>query len=74
MTALLTPTAGKARGAAPRLRAWTRVLHAVAEQRHALEHRIWREDIEDEFLEADVQTWRDLTQALADFLKARRSA
>jgi hypothetical protein len=42
--------------------------------RAALDHRIWREDPEDTHLEADVQTWCELAQALTDFLKARRSA
>jgi hypothetical protein len=39
--------------------------------RKSLEHRIWREDPDDVFLEADVQTWCELAEALADFLKAR---
>ena len=57
-----------------RLIAWCRVLEAIAEQREALHHRIWREDPEDTLLEADCQTWCELAQALADFLNARRAA
>jgi hypothetical protein len=57
-----------------RLIAWTRVLDVVAEQREALDHRIWREDADDVFLEADCQTWSELTRALADYLAARRAA
>jgi hypothetical protein len=41
--------------------------------RESLDHRIWLEDIEDELLAADVQTWCELTRALADFLGIRRS-
>jgi hypothetical protein len=54
--------------------AWCRILETVAEQREALLHRIWREDPDDVLLEADCQTWCELAQALADFLKARRAA
>ena len=61
-----------ARAANARLVAWTRVLDAVAEMRDSLDHRIWREDTEDTLLEADCQTWCELTRALADFLAARR--
>jgi hypothetical protein len=50
------------------------VLEGVADQREALEHRIWCEDPEDVFLEADIQTWRELTRALVAFLEARRTA
>jgi hypothetical protein len=57
-----------------RLVAWSRILEAVAEQREALDHRIWREDPDDTHLEADCQTWCELTRALADFLQARRAA
>ena len=57
-----------------RARAWFRIVEAVTEQREALGHRIWREDPVDTHLEADCQTWCELTQALADFLEARRSA
>jgi hypothetical protein len=61
-------------GARARLLAWCRVLEGVADQREALEHRIWCEDPEDVFLEADIQTWRELTRALVAFLEARRTA
>ena len=54
--------------------AWCRVLDAVADQREALDHRIWREDPNDTYLEADVRTWCELSRALAYFLKARRAA
>jgi hypothetical protein len=57
-----------------RMVAWCRILDAVAEMRAALDHRIRREDADDTHLEADVQTWCRLSAALADFLKARRSA
>lgn len=60
--------------AKPRMLAWRRVVEAVAEQREALAHRIWREDPEDTHLQADVQTWCELAQALADYIRARRSA
>ena len=50
------------------LLAWCRVLDAVAEQREALDHRIWREDPDDTHLKADVQTWCELARALAYFL------
>jgi hypothetical protein len=63
-----------ARAATARLVAWSRILDAVAEMREALDHRIWREDADDTHLEADCHTWRELAQALADFLGARRSA
>jgi hypothetical protein len=55
-----------------RLRAWCRILDAVAEMREALKHRIWREDVDDTLLEADCQTWHELSWALADFLAAKR--
>jgi hypothetical protein len=42
--------------------------------RDALDHRICREDIGDTQLKADVQTWCELTRALANFLDARRAA
>ena len=54
-----------------RLLAWSRILDAVAEQREALEHRIWLEDPDDTPLEADVQTWAELIRGLADHLKAK---
>ncbi len=57
-----------------RARAWLRILDAVGEMRDALDHRIWLEDPEDNFLEADCRTWCELAKALADFLAARRSA
>ena len=50
-----------------------RVLDAVADQREALDHRIWREDSNDTNLEDDVRTWCELSRALADFLDARRA-
>src|SRR5262245_58384990 len=56
-----------------RFRAWCRVLEAIADQREALEHRIWREDPEDVQLEADCQVLCELMLALADFLATRRS-
>jgi hypothetical protein len=57
-----------------RVTAWCRIVDAVAEQKDALAHRIWRADPDDDLLEADVQTWLELTQSLADFLEARRAA
>ena len=57
-----------------RLEAWRQILESVAEMRGALEFRIWREDPDDRHLESDVQAWLDLARALADFLRARRSA
>ena len=42
-------------------------LDAVAEMREGLYHR--REDHADIFLDADIQTWCELSQALADFSK-----
>ena len=53
--------------------AWCRILDALAEQRQALEHRIYREDFEDTALEPDCRVWCELATALAAFLKARRS-
>jgi hypothetical protein len=66
----------QARGeiATTRLVAWCRILDAVAEQRDALDHRIRRGDPDDSELEADCRTWCGLSQALADFLKARKAA
>jgi hypothetical protein len=54
--------------------AWCRVLEATGEMRGALDYRISREDPDDEHLEADCRTWCQLATALADFLRARRSA
>ena len=54
-----------------RLLAWSRILHAVAEQREALDCRIWREDPEDTLLAADCQTFCELVRALSYFLKAK---
>jgi hypothetical protein len=48
-----------------------RVLDAVADQREALDVRIWRAQPDDAYLEADVQIWRELCGALADFLETR---
>ena len=55
-----------------RARAWFRIVAAVGEMRGALDYRIWREDPADTHLEADCQTWCELTHGLTDFLKARR--
>ena len=57
-----------------RLRAWCRILDAVAEQRAALASRIYRADIDDKQLGADFQVWCELTRGLADFLQTRRTA
>jgi hypothetical protein len=57
-----------------RAMAWRRIIDAVADQRDALLHRMWREDPNDSHLEADCQTFCELARALADFLRARRSA
>jgi hypothetical protein len=54
--------------------AWRRVLDAVAEMRDALDYRIYREDPDDTFLEADCRAWCELAQSLADFLRSRRAA
>jgi hypothetical protein len=51
-----------------------RVLDAVADQREGLDFRIWRAEPDDTHLQADVQIWRELSCALADFLEARRAA
>jgi hypothetical protein len=51
-----------------------RVLNAIAEQREALDFRIWRAGSDDTHLEADVRIWRELSGALADFLEARQAA
>jgi hypothetical protein len=59
---------------AARVAAWRRILDSVAEMRAALDHRVWREDPADRLVEADFQTWCELSHALADFLEARRSA
>jgi hypothetical protein len=56
-----------------RILAWCRILDALAEQREALEYRIWCEDPDDTHLEADCRLWCELAQALADFPNARRS-
>ena len=68
MTVHLAPTC-----VARRFIAWRRVLDAVADQREALDHRLWREDPNDTHLEADVRTWCELSRALAKFLHARRA-
>jgi hypothetical protein len=57
-----------------RLRAWLRILDALAEMRLALEHRIWREDPDDTVLENDCQCWCELADAIADHLSLRRSS
>ena len=54
-----------------RVHAYCRVLDAVAEQRDALAYRAWLADPDDTFLPADVQTWCELSLALAD-LPARK--
>jgi hypothetical protein len=53
---------------------WCRVIDAVAEQRTALDHRVWRAEPNDAHLEADVRIWCALAGALADFLEAGRAA
>jgi hypothetical protein len=53
---------------------WCRVLAAVAEQREALDFRIWLAEPNDTRLKADVQIWCALTGALADVLEAGRAA
>jgi ribosomal protein L39E len=73
MTEHVSPKAFK-ETANRRLPAWCRILDAIAEMRDALDHRLWREDIGDTQLKTDVQTWCELTQALADFLDVRRAA
>jgi hypothetical protein len=57
-----------------RMRAWARILDAVADMREALSYRISQASPDDLFLKADCQTWCELTQALADFLEVRRTA
>jgi hypothetical protein len=54
--------------------AWCRVLNAIAEQREALDFRIWCARPDDTDLDADVQIWCELSAALADFLDARVAA
>lgn len=51
-----------------------RVLNAVAEQRSALDFRIWLAELRDTHLQSDVETWCQLSLALADVLAARREA
>ena len=63
----------KSHAARQRLTAWCGVLNAVAEQREALDYRIWREDANDTLLAGDCQTWCELAAALAAFLKAREA-
>lgn len=63
----------KSHRARTRLMAWCSILDAVAEQREALDYRIWREDPGDTHLAADCQTWCELAAALAAFLKAREA-
>jgi hypothetical protein len=58
--------------ASDRLRAWTRVLEAVADIRDSLQYRISREDVTDTQLESDVQKFGELTRALADYLQAKK--
>jgi hypothetical protein len=57
-----------------RANAWSRILDAVAEQREALDFRLWLADPNDTHLQADVQIWCALTGALTDLLEARRAA
>jgi len=64
----------QAAAARARLLAWCRILDSVAEMREALDYRIWREDPNDTQLKADIQTWCELSRALADFLEAQRAA
>jgi len=64
----------KAMRSKTRLVAWCRILDSVAEMREALDYRIWRENPNDRFLQADCQAWCELTKALADFLGVRRAA
>lgn len=56
-----------------RLRAWTRALDALAEQRDALECRIWRADPDDIHLGADCRAWCELARALGDYLRVAAS-
>jgi hypothetical protein len=56
------------------LSSWCQVIDAVAEQRQALDFRIRCAEPDDTHLEADVQTWWELSRALADFLVARSAA
>jgi len=58
----------------PWLEAWCRILHAVAEQREALDFRIRRAEPHDAHLAADVQAWCELSRALADFFEATSAA
>jgi hypothetical protein len=48
-----------------RMEEWRRVIEAVAEQRAALEYRIWAEDPDDLVLHDDVRIWGELTSAVA---------
>lgn len=54
--------------------AWCRILDAIAEQRAALASPIYREDVDDKQIDADVPVFCELARALADFLQTRRSA
>lgn len=56
-----------------RVRAWTRVLDAVADMREALDQRIWQADPDDTTLAADVRTWCMLGRALGDYLRVAAS-
>jgi hypothetical protein len=62
----------KLTAATERLNAWAKILDAISEQRKALDLRIWRADPDDKDLEADVQALVELSNALADFLEARK--
>jgi len=81
VTMHITSTAGSAKpvstskvAAKKRTIAWCRIIDSAAEMREALDYRIWREDPNDRFLQADCQAWCELTKALADFLGVRRAA
>ena len=55
-----------------RLRAWCRILDTLAEQREALQLRIWREYPGEIHLAAECQAWCELARSLTNLLRARR--
>jgi hypothetical protein len=50
------------------MKAWTRIMRAIADQRDALQYRISREDPADTALEHDVQNFGELSRALAEYV------
>jgi hypothetical protein len=55
-----------------RLRAWLRIISAMAEMREALDYRIFLENSDELSLEEDVRSWCRLAAALTDLLTIGR--